>query len=1264
MPRSPSEKQEGRRKGGLFRSGRRKPGNRGAGLPPDPHPDRQLEAYAAQRQSALCASGGTDFVGPTRDRDAHAARSGRVNRKEASMAGLSLRLGLGSSRARAGDPDPVPDPFFFADQSDVPLSTLTESNSIIVAGVSGGSPISVTGGEYRIGSGSWTSSPGTIQNGESAKVRHISSASNSTATNSVLTIGGVSDTFTTTTEAAVVSGYPVVEFDGANPDRFAQASASLGADGTTCTIALLNFYSASVPLGNVTLFGAGAQRVSVRILTSGKIRFTVSNGAAVNFALVDTTSNVCDGVARDIVCTFDTTQAVGTDGAKVMIRTVGGSWSAGGAAPGAWATDTIDFSQASAYAFGGATAGSGGFNGRIGAFYLNTAAVVTPAAGVDPTFDAANMGTNGTGPTGSAPNVLLVGTKAQWEDAAGLNWGSGGKFIKITGAAVDNVSGSAWGSITDTVPEPFTFTDQTNVGLSTVTESNEIIVDGINAAAAISIAGGEYQIEGGSWTSSSGTVTNGQTVKVRHTSSGSNATAVNSVLTIGGVSDTFTSTTLSAVDETPNQFTFTDVTGVALSTLQTSNTITVAGLGSGVSVAVSVTGGEYSKNGGGYTSAAGTAQNSDTFAVRHSSSASNSTGTNTILTIGGVTDTYTSVTLAGVGGGEYDHLSTDAQAQAAAVIAHFSDNGWNPDPDAVSYDDTITLSSSANLRSWVNGSSVESQPLRNATRNQKVKLATSGTWTYASRNLIDIRGLDWTANGKILLIEPEAGSGYTIITSRFRINGARGVYFRRIAFAADASLVGDTEIFAPDTLKSVTITTPGSGYVVGEAITFTGTFDEAPVATISSVDGSGGITGIEVTYGGKQIRESQTRVLQLTGVGVTTAAGTGAVLAGVVDTSDPKGDAGVIVQIDRTGTFPLLSCAIFADCKFGAEVAASPNNDPKKYPTAFKAQNIDQLYIINCFFDGYRTALKCTTVRLLKVHGTDFQRNLADIMIHVNTGATSSGYDTVYPDKLVWNWARLNTARNYVDACATLNSQNEDMRFDQLHTDFWQMGNTDDPGGFRYLIEYNAVYGERVTYMDRDENNRNFAPKELRVTGGTQGIFTSRDHTPGMNGVTHDNIIAVNTTNQYVFTSGRQYIEHNTGVRVGAMAPSATTVPDGYNYSLDENSAVRLKQPPGGEAVIYTRNNIVGSISAEDVGITHTASGNVLADPRKTAGTGTTYADVFQGTFTTDSEGRQAYTLDDTTAVATFRADLYAQLAPESAHAGKGAMDPALWPAS
>jgi len=102
----------------------------------------------------------------------------------------------------------------------------------------------------------------------------------------------------------------------------------------------------------------------------------------------------------------------------------------------------------------------------------------------------------------------------------------------------------------DTTPDPFTFVDQTGVELNTVVTSNVITVTGINAAAPISITGGTYAINGGAYTSSSGTVNNGNTVTVRVTSSGSYSTTVNAKLTIGEVSDTFSVMTRAAPPDT------------------------------------------------------------------------------------------------------------------------------------------------------------------------------------------------------------------------------------------------------------------------------------------------------------------------------------------------------------------------------------------------------------------------------------------------------------------------------------------------------------------------------------------------------------------------------------------------------------------------------------------------------------------------------------------------------------------------------------------
>jgi hypothetical protein len=198
----------------------------------------------------------------------------------------------------------------------------------------------------------------------------------------------------------------------------------------------------------------------------------------------------------------------------------------------------------------------------------------------------------------------------------------------------------------DTIPNAFSFTDVTGAALSTLTESDAVILAGMDAPSNLTITGGEYQINGGAWASVATTAVTGDSIKVRATSSGSEFTAVNVVLTVGGVSDTFTITT---ADTTPSAFTFVDETNGVLSTVYTSNAITVLGI-DGPS-AISVSGGEYRKNGGSWVSAPGTVVVNDTVDVRLTTSGSYSTAVNCTLTIGGVSDTYTVTTIADPGTG-------------------------------------------------------------------------------------------------------------------------------------------------------------------------------------------------------------------------------------------------------------------------------------------------------------------------------------------------------------------------------------------------------------------------------------------------------------------------------------------------------------------------------------------------------------------------------------------------------------------------------------
>lgn len=98
----------------------------------------------------------------------------------------------------------------------------------------------------------------------------------------------------------------------------------------------------------------------------------------------------------------------------------------------------------------------------------------------------------------------------------------------------------------DSIPDAFNFTDQSGAALSTVITSNTITPTGYNTSTSWTCSGGTASISGGAYTNS-GTISPGQTVSLRLTSSSANSTVTSATLNINGVSDTWNVTTLAAI---------------------------------------------------------------------------------------------------------------------------------------------------------------------------------------------------------------------------------------------------------------------------------------------------------------------------------------------------------------------------------------------------------------------------------------------------------------------------------------------------------------------------------------------------------------------------------------------------------------------------------------------------------------------------------------------------------------------------------------------
>jgi sugar lactone lactonase YvrE len=223
--------------------------------------------------------------------------------------------------------------------------------------------------------------------------------------------------------------------------------------------------------------------------------------------------------------------------------------------------------------------------------------------------------------------------------ACGGGGGGGGGKTTLSSSLS---SSSASVAPADTTPDTFSFSAITGAALNSTISSTAVTISGINTATPISITGGEYSISGGAFTGAAGSITNGQTLVIRLTSAAVLSTSTQATVTIGGVAQTFSVTT-ELPDTTPNPLSFNTVTGAPLNLAVTSVAIPVSGIN--LAVPISITGGEYSINGGAFTSTAGTVTNGQTVALRLISAATGSTGSQATVTISGIASVFSVTTI-------------------------------------------------------------------------------------------------------------------------------------------------------------------------------------------------------------------------------------------------------------------------------------------------------------------------------------------------------------------------------------------------------------------------------------------------------------------------------------------------------------------------------------------------------------------------------------------------------------------------------------------
>ena len=403
--------------------------------------------------------------------------------------------------------DTTPDAFNFISQTGMPINTMIVSNTITVTGINCPTAISISVGSYQINGGSWTTSAGTVNNGDTVAVRQTSSAINSTTTTATLTIGGVSGTFDVTTAA---SGDPdaggLVSWWRAENNAYDSVG---GNHGTPMN-------GATYDTGRVgQAFSFAGSNQYINIARSASLE---PNNITVEFRMKQ------NGEPALYTPYVAKTRASGPYGGFLFNKQGGNRISFQANINGGWnvLTGTTSLTPGEWYLIVGTYDGSAlrlYVNGSLDAEVLAIGSLYYADASTD--LKIAN--------SGDTPSLFFNGLI---DEVKIFN-------RALSASEVKNLAGK---------PDDFSFTAQTGIPLATSIVSNPITVTGISSAAAISSTGGDYKINSGSWTSAAGTVNNGDTVQVRLTSSSSPSALATATLTIGGVSGTFDVTTAASGD--------------------------------------------------------------------------------------------------------------------------------------------------------------------------------------------------------------------------------------------------------------------------------------------------------------------------------------------------------------------------------------------------------------------------------------------------------------------------------------------------------------------------------------------------------------------------------------------------------------------------------------------------------------------------------------------------------------------------------------------
>ncbi len=259
--------------------------------------------------------------------------------------------------------------------------------------------------------------------------------------------------------------------------------------------------------------------------------------------------------------------------------------------------------------------------------------------------------------------------------------------------------------VPDSDPDLFTFDSVQDAETATVYTSNTVTISGLETSVTLQASNGASTSKnGGNFNTSNKNISNGDTVRVRMTSSSNFNTLKTTTVQVGSASATWKITTKTEPAQIPNAFDFNDVTDAGLNTTITSNQVTITGITQSVPVSAPTNGFQSSVNGGSFNTNAKNITNGQTLRLRYQTSGNTGETATTQITVGGGASVDWSVTNQGTADTDPNYFFfddvDDASPNTTITSQPVAITGINVPTQ-------VTASNGAQIRvgngSWVNG---------------------------------------------------------------------------------------------------------------------------------------------------------------------------------------------------------------------------------------------------------------------------------------------------------------------------------------------------------------------------------------------------------------------------------------------------------------------------------------------------------------------------------------------------------------------------------